>query len=209
MGARGPRNTTEIWNKYSWCSYNKIGCDQPQNWLRPYVSYSSATTALVNELSTANILSINVPILKVYFWGGATRFEGSRSRQSQIGLCKGVSSPNWHPDTCQLGNPTSGPLWIVSNKDGGLFQMTRKKSNQLCNRWWEAGWPNGCQENFYSLLSFAIFLPLVIMRKLFLLTRCLRYNSWAPFWLVLEFIETQFLGHCVSFYRVQSLKTDS
>ena len=92
-----------------WCSRNKIGCGLQQNWLRPYDSSSSAPTALMNELSTANILSIHVPILKVYFLGGATRFEGSRSRQSQIGLCTGVSSPNWHPDTCQLGNPTSAP----------------------------------------------------------------------------------------------------
>ena len=98
------------WNleEILWCSRNKIGCGLQQNWLRPYDSSSSAPTALMNELSTANILSIHVPILKVYFLGGATRFEGSRSRQSQIGLCKGVSSSNWHPDTCQLGNPTRG-----------------------------------------------------------------------------------------------------
>ena len=106
----------------------------------------------MNELSTANILSIHVPILKVYFLGGATRFEGSRSRQSQIGLCKGVSSPNWHPDTCQFGNPTTAmmsysllllsnsgwrwypPLWRLSVAPQGWELWSRAQFHQ-CGLW--------------------------------------------------------------------------
>ena len=135
------------WNleQILWCSRNKIGCGLQQNWLRPYDSSSSAPTALMNELSTAHILSIHVPILKVYFLGGATRFEGSRSRQSQIRLCEGVSSPNWHPDTSQLGNPTIITLYFTQEtmfltpkrhffcqKSSKQQQMLILRQNRVC-----------------------------------------------------------------------------
>merc|ERR1711952_190367 len=79
----------------------------PQNWLRPYVSYSSAPTALMKKLSTANLLSIHVLILRIFVFGGATRIVGAGSRQSQIGLSKGVLSANPLPGASGLGKLTS------------------------------------------------------------------------------------------------------
>ena len=66
----------------------------PQNWMRPYDSCSSAPTALMKKLSTANLLSIHVLILRIFVFGGATRIVGAGSRQSQIGLSKGVLLAN-------------------------------------------------------------------------------------------------------------------
>ena len=81
----------------------------PQNWMRPYDSCSSAPTALMTKLSTANLLSIHVLILRIFVFGGATRIVGAGSRQSQIGLCTVVL----------LANPLPGA--------SGLEKLTTKK----------------------------------------------------------------------------------
>ena len=78
----------------------------PQNWMRPYDSCSSAPTALMKKLSTANLLSIHVLILRIFVFGGATRIVGAGSRQSQIGLCKGVLLANPLPGASGLGKLT-------------------------------------------------------------------------------------------------------
>ena len=78
----------------------------PQNWMRPYDSCSSAPTALMKKLSTANLLSIHVLILRIFVFGGATRIVGAGSRQSQIGLCRGVSVANPLPGASGLGKLT-------------------------------------------------------------------------------------------------------
>ena len=78
----------------------------PQNWMRPYDSCSSAPTALMKKLSTANLLSIHVLILRIFVFGGATRIVGAGSRQSQIGLSKGVLSANPLPGASGLGKLT-------------------------------------------------------------------------------------------------------
>ena len=80
----------------------------PQNWMRPYDSCSSAPTALMKKLSTANLLSIHVLILRIFVFGGATRIVGAGSRQSQIGLCKGVLLANPLPGASGLGKLTTG-----------------------------------------------------------------------------------------------------
>ena len=79
----------------------------PQNWMRPYDSCSSAPTALMKKLSTANLLSIHVLILRIFVFGGATRIVGAGSRQSQIGLCKGVLLANPLPGASGLGKLTT------------------------------------------------------------------------------------------------------
>ena len=86
----------------------------PQNWMRPYDSCSSAPTALMKKLSTANLLSIHVLILRIFVFGGATRIVGAGSRQSQIGLSKGVLSANPLPGASGLGKLTSHPMWYFS-----------------------------------------------------------------------------------------------
>ena len=83
----------------------------PQNWMRPYDSCSSAPTALMKKLSTANLLSIHVLILRIFVFGGATRIVGAGSRQSQIGLSKGVLSANPLPGASGLGKLTNFDLW--------------------------------------------------------------------------------------------------
>ena len=74
--------------------------------MRPYDSCSSAPTALMKKLSTANLLSIHVLILRIFVFGGATRIVGAGSRQSQIGLSKGVLSANPLPGASGLGKLT-------------------------------------------------------------------------------------------------------
>ena len=74
----------------------------PQNWMRPYDSCSSAPTALMKELSTANLLSIHVLILRIFVFGGATRIVGAGSCQSQIWLCTVVLLANPLPGASGL-----------------------------------------------------------------------------------------------------------
>ena len=74
--------------------------------MRPYDSCSSAPTALMKKLSTANLLSIHVLILRIFVFGGATKIVGAGSRQSQIGLFKGVSVANPLPGASGLGKLT-------------------------------------------------------------------------------------------------------
>ena len=85
----------------------------PQNWMRPYDSCSSAPTALMKKLSTANLLSIHVLILRIFVFGGATRIVGAGSRQSQIGLSKGVLSANPLPGASGLGKLTTCKVLLV------------------------------------------------------------------------------------------------
>ena len=50
-----------------------------------------------------------------------------------------------------------GPLWIVSNKDGGLFQMTRKNQINFAIAEGRVGGPLGARGTFilcYHLQSF-------------------------------------------------------
>ena len=74
----------------------------PQSWMRPYDSCSSAPTALMKELSTANLLSIHVLILRIFVFGGATRIVGAGSCQSQIWLCTVVLLANPLPGASGL-----------------------------------------------------------------------------------------------------------
>ena len=101
----------------------------PQNWMRPYDSCSSAPTALMKKLSTANLLSIHVLILRIFIFGGATRIVGAGSRQSQIGLSKGVLSANPLPGASGLGKLTS-----VFRQEGitssGLYKNSRLKMDE-------------------------------------------------------------------------------
>ena len=60
----------------------------------------------MTKLSTANLLSIHVLILRIFVFGGATRIVGAGSRQSQIGLSKGVLSANPLPGASGLGKLT-------------------------------------------------------------------------------------------------------
>ena len=90
----------------------------PQNWMRPYDSCSSAPTALMKKLSTANLLSIHVLILRIFVFGGATRIVGAGSRQSQIGLCKGVLLANPLPGASGMGKLTT--ITRLSLLDGKL-----------------------------------------------------------------------------------------
>ena len=60
----------------------------------------------MTKLSTANLLSIHVLILRIFVFGGATRIVGAGSRQSQIGLFKGVSVANPLPGASGLGKLT-------------------------------------------------------------------------------------------------------
>ena len=96
----------------------------PQNWMRPYDSCSSAPTALMKELSTANLLSILVLILRIFVFGGATRIVGAGSRQSQIGLCKGVLLANPLPGASGLGKLTSflhSPTLVLRFSNSGVL----------------------------------------------------------------------------------------
>ena len=61
----------------------------------------------MKKLSTANLLSIYVLILRIFVFGGATKIAGAGSRQSQIGLCTGVSVANPLPGASGLGKLTS------------------------------------------------------------------------------------------------------
>ena len=61
----------------------------------------------MTKLSTANLLSIHVLILRIFVFGGATRIVGAGSRQSQIGLSKGVLSANPLPGASGLGKLTT------------------------------------------------------------------------------------------------------
>ena len=61
----------------------------------------------MKKLSTANLLSIHVLILRIFVFGGATRIVGAGSRQSQIGLCKGVLLANPLPGASGLGKLTT------------------------------------------------------------------------------------------------------
>ena len=91
----------------------------PQNWMRPYDSCSSAPTALMKKLSTANLLSIHVLILRIFVFGGATRIVGAGSRQSQIGLCKGVLLANPLPGASGLGKLTRA----TNNRENIFFHV--------------------------------------------------------------------------------------
>ena len=102
----------------------------PQNWMRPYDSCSSAPTALMTKLSTANLLSIHVLILRIFVFGGATRIVGAGSRQSQIGLCKGVLLANPLPGASGLGKLTRVHLRNWSIKEGDFFLFLVLSSNQ-------------------------------------------------------------------------------
>ena len=61
----------------------------------------------MKKLSTANLLSIHVLILRIFVSGGATRIVGAGSRQSQIGLCTVVLLANPLPRASGLGNLTT------------------------------------------------------------------------------------------------------
>ena len=60
----------------------------------------------MKKLSTANLLSIYVLILRIFVFGGATKIAGAGSRQSQIGLFKGVLEANPLPGASGLGKLT-------------------------------------------------------------------------------------------------------
>ena len=94
----------------------------PQNWMRPYDSCSSAPTALMTKLSTANLLSIHVLILRIFVFGGATRIVGAGSRQSQIGLCKGVLLANPLPGASGLGKLTKKIIWKCHCNESSYFR---------------------------------------------------------------------------------------
>ena len=70
----------------------------------------------MTKLSTANLLSIHVLILRIFVFGGATRIVGAGSRQSQIGLSKGVLSANPLPGASGLGKLTIFDTYRVSQK---------------------------------------------------------------------------------------------
>ena len=71
----------------------------------------------MTKLSTANLLSIHVLILRIFVFGGATRIVGAGSRQSQIGLSKGVLSANPLPGASGLGKLTNGRETSNSDKE--------------------------------------------------------------------------------------------
>ena len=72
----------------------------------------------MTKLSTANLLSIHVLILRIFVFGGATRIVGAGSRQSQIGLFKGVLAANPLPGASGLGKLTSWALHWTSDVFG-------------------------------------------------------------------------------------------
>ena len=80
----------------------------------------------MTKLSTANLLSIHVLILRIFVFGGATRIVGAGSRQSQIGLSKGVLSANPLPGASGLGKLTSNPLSVVP------LAMFGEKNDSIC-----------------------------------------------------------------------------
>ena len=71
----------------------------------------------MTRLSTANLLSIHVLILRIFVFGGATRIVGAGSRQSQIGLSKGVLSANPLPGASGLGKLTNVCVLAHSEHD--------------------------------------------------------------------------------------------
>ena len=108
----------------------------PQNWMRPYDSCSSAPTALMKKLSTANLLSIHVLILRIFVFGGATRIVGAGSRQSQIGLCTGVLLANPLPGASGLGKLTkiTQPGESESRSGRVVTKQTLEASDALLSR---------------------------------------------------------------------------
>ena len=74
---------------------------EPATWC-----YKHHSTALMTKLSTANLLSIHVLILRIFVFGGATRIVGAGSCQSQIGLFKGLLAANPLPGASGLGKLT-------------------------------------------------------------------------------------------------------
>ena len=112
----------------------------PQNWMRPYDSCSSAPTALMKKLSTANLLSIHVLILRIFVFGGATRIVGAGSRQSQIWLCTVVLLANPLPGASGLEKLTSiGWYWSVlgdtGSKQGGISCQCDMLSENIWFTW--------------------------------------------------------------------------
>ena len=101
----------------------------PQNWMRPYDSCSSAPTALMKKLSTANLLSIHVLILRIFVFGGATRIVGAGSRQSQIGLCTVVLLANPLPRASGLGKLTTKDFYPGFDLPVGLIHLRRRWSS--------------------------------------------------------------------------------
>ena len=101
----------------------------PQNWMRPYDSCSSAPTALMKKLSTANLLSIHVLILRIFVFGGATRIVGAGSRQSQIGLCKGVLLANPLPGASGLGKLTTRSLLSIGKPWDGRDKLNAGRAD--------------------------------------------------------------------------------
>ena len=95
----------------------------PQNWMRPYDSCSSAPTALMTKLSTANLLSIHVLILRIFVFGGATKIVGAGSRQGQIGLFKRLLAANPLPGASGLGKLTITTLkrWYAGEEDIDMY----------------------------------------------------------------------------------------
>ena len=103
----------------------------PQNWMRPYDSCSSAPTALMKKLSTANLLSIHVLILRIFVFGGATRIVGAGSRQSQIGLSKGVLLANPLPGASGLGKLTTLMLSGQDQEEDVLVSSCKGNSRMI------------------------------------------------------------------------------
>ena len=84
----------------------------------------------MKKLSTANLLSIHVLILRIFVFGGATRIVGAGSRQSQIGLCKGVLLANPLPGASGLGKLTKGTLKLIKLVREKLQQNEDEESVQ-------------------------------------------------------------------------------
>ena len=76
----------------------------------------------MTKLSTANLLSIHVLILRIFVFGGATRIVGAGSRQSQIGLSKGVLSANPLPGASGLGKLT---MFLWNKKTQKIVTLSR------------------------------------------------------------------------------------
>ena len=115
----------------------------PQNWMRPYDSCSSAPTALMKKLSTANLLSIHVLILRIFVFGGATRIVGAGRRQSQIWLCTVVLLANPLPGASGLEKLTiflrPSTFYVYSSfptnrNDQHLFGRKVPLVNLLCSQ---------------------------------------------------------------------------
>ena len=126
----------------------------PQSWMRPYDSCSSAPTALMKELSTANLLSIHVLILRIFVFGGATRIVGAGSCQSQIWLCTVVLLANPLPGASGLEKLTRVVVFFswssqeIENWKCWNLKIQRARED----RWW-CFWVDhlGKLENFLSV----------------------------------------------------------